>query len=53
MATPRKGARYEFDVAYLRNGYSATGMEFLPGQAAGRELDYRRLRHCVPAKKKA
>jgi hypothetical protein len=53
MATPRKGTRYEFDVAYLRNGYSATGMEFQPGQAKGREMEYRRLRDCVAQKKKA
>jgi hypothetical protein len=52
MATPRKGTRYEFDVAYLRNGYSATGTEFQPGQAKGRELEYQRLRDCVPVKKK-
>jgi hypothetical protein len=53
MATPRKGTRYEFDVSYLRNGYSATGMEFEPGQTKGREMEYRRLRDCVAAKKKA
>jgi hypothetical protein len=53
MATPRKGTRYEFDVAYLRNGYSATGMEFQPGQARGREMEYRRLRDCVATNKKA
>jgi hypothetical protein len=53
MATPRKGTRYEFDVSYLRNGYTATGMEFQPGQAKGREMEYRRLRDCVAAKKKA
>jgi hypothetical protein len=53
MATPRKGTRYEFDVSYLRNGYSATGMEFEPGQTKGREMEYRRLRDCVSAKKKA
>lgn len=52
MASPRKGTRYEFDVAYLRNGYSATGVEFLPGQAKGREMEYRRLRDCVASKKK-
>lgn len=51
MATPRKGTRYEFDVAYLRNGYSATGVEFTPGQAKGRDMEYRRLRDCVAAKK--
>ena len=50
MATPRKGTRYEFDVAYLRNGYSATGVEFAPGQAKGREMEYRRLRDCVARK---
>ena len=53
MATPRKGTRYEFDVSYLRNGYTATGTEFEPGQAKGREMEYRRLRDCVAAKKKA
>jgi hypothetical protein len=53
MATPRKGTRYEFDVAYLRNGYTATGVEFQPGQGKGREMEYRRLRDCVAAKKKA
>jgi hypothetical protein len=52
MATPRKGTRYEFDVSYLRNGYSATGTEFQPGQK-GREMQYQRLRDCVAAKKKA
>src|SRR5919109_557338 len=50
MATPRKGTRYEFDVAYLSNGYSATGVEFQPGQTKGRELEYRRLRDCVATK---
>jgi glyceraldehyde 3-phosphate dehydrogenase len=53
MATPRKGTRYEFDVAYLRNGYSATGTEFQPGQTKGRVMEYRRLRDCVATKKKA
>ena len=52
MTTPRKGARYEFDVSYLRNGYAATGVEFDPGQAKGREMEYRRLRDCVAVKKK-
>ena len=51
--TPRKGTRYEFDVAYLRNGYTASGVEFEPGQAKGREMEYRRLRDCVATKKKA
>jgi hypothetical protein len=53
MATPRKGTRYEFDVSYLRSGYTATGVEFQPGQTKGREMEYQRLRDCVPAKKKA
>lgn len=49
MTTPRKGAHYEFEVAYLRNGYTATGVEVQQGKR--REVEHRRLRHCVASKK--
>jgi hypothetical protein len=45
MTTPRKGARYEFEVAYLRNGYTAAGVEVQQGKR--REVEHRRLRDCV------
>jgi hypothetical protein len=47
--TPHKGYRYEFNVSYLKNGYSATGLEFAPGQVHGREIEYVSLRDCIPA----
>lgn len=53
MATPRRGIRYEFDVSYLKNRYTATGVEFQQGQSKGREMEHRRLRDCVANKKKA
>jgi hypothetical protein len=53
MTTPRKGIRYEFEVAYQKKSYSATGVEFHQGQSQGREMEHRRLRDCVENKKKA
>ena len=49
MARPRRGVRYEFDVAYLKNGYTATGVELQQGRRS--EIEHRRLRDCVPARK--
>jgi hypothetical protein len=50
MVTPRRGERYEFNVAYLKEGYTATGLQFAPGQAQGKDIEHARLRDCTPAK---
>lgn len=51
MTTPRKGVRYEFEVAYLRNGYTATGVELQQGRR--REVEHRRLRDCMSDRRRS
>jgi hypothetical protein len=48
LLQPRRGHRYEFEVSYLKAGYTATGLEFAPGQARGNFIDHARLRECSP-----
>lgn len=50
MVTPRRGERYEFDVAYLKEGYTATGRLFPAGETQGKGIEHSRLRDCTPAK---
>jgi hypothetical protein len=48
MVTPRRGERYEFNVAYLKEGYTATGQVFVPGQTRSKDIEHARLRDCAP-----
>jgi hypothetical protein len=48
MVTPRRGERYEFDVEYLKQGYTATGRLFPAGQAVSKDIEHSRLRDCTP-----
>jgi hypothetical protein len=48
MVTPRRGERFEFDVAYLKEGYTATGRVFPAGPAPGKDIEHSRLRDCTP-----
>jgi hypothetical protein len=48
MLTPQRGHRYEFDVSYLKKGYTATGLDFAPGQVRGRDIEHARLDDCKP-----
>lgn len=48
MVTPRRGERYEFNVAYLKEGYTATGQVFVPGNPQARDVEYARLQDCTP-----
>jgi hypothetical protein len=49
MLTPQRGHRYEFDVAYLKKGYTATGLDFAPGRAQGAYIEHIHWRDCKPA----
>jgi len=49
MVTPHRGEHYEFNVSYLKEGYSATGQVFAPGNPQAREIEYARLQDCTPA----
>lgn len=49
MLTPRRGERYDFDVAYLKEGYTATGRLFPAGQMQSRDIEHSRLQDCTPA----
>lgn len=49
IVTPQRGHRYEFDVSYLKTGYTATGRDFAPGQARGTDIEHARLLDCMPA----
>ena len=53
MVTPRRGERYEFDVEYLKQGYTATGRVFPPGQASSKDIEHSRLRDCTPQRSPA
>ena len=53
MVTPRRGERYEFDVDYLKQGYTATGRVFPAGQASGKDIEHSRLRDCIPQRSPA
>jgi hypothetical protein len=53
MVTPRRGERYEFDVAYLKEGYTATGRVFPAGAAPSRDIEHSRLRDCTPQRASA
>ena len=48
MVTPRRGEHYEFDVEYLKQGYTATGRLFPAGQTQGKDIEHSRLRDCKP-----
>jgi hypothetical protein len=48
MVTPRPGERYEFDVEYLKKGYTATGRRFPAGQTQSKDIEHSRLRDCSP-----
>lgn len=50
MVTPRAGERYEFDVAYLKDGYTATGRLIPAGQAQSTDIEHSRLQDCTPAR---
>ena len=50
IVTPQRGHRYEFDISYLKTGYTATGRRFAPGQAHGTDIEHARLLDCTPAK---
>ena len=50
IVTPQRGYRYEFDISYLKTGYTATGRRFAPGQAHGTDIEHTRLLDCTPAK---
>ncbi len=51
IVTPQRGHRYEFDVSYLKTGYTATGRHFAPEQARGTDIEHTRLLDCTPAKR--
>ena len=51
IVTPQRGHRYEFDVSYLKTGYTATGRRFAPEQARGTDIEHTRLLDCTPAKR--
>jgi hypothetical protein len=53
ILTPRRGHRYEFDVSYLKAGYTATGLDFAPGESQGNYIEHSRLRDCEPADRPA
>lgn len=48
IVTPQRGHRYEFDVEYLKTGYTATGRDFAPGQARGTDIPYVSRRATIP-----
>jgi hypothetical protein len=53
MVTPRRGELYEFDVEYLKQGYTATGRVFPAGQASSKDIEHSRLRDCIPQRNPA
>lgn len=53
MVTPRRGERYDFDVEYLKQGYTATGRVFPAGQASSMDIEHSRLRDCIPQRSPA
>lgn len=50
IVTPQRGHRYEFDVSYLKTGYTATGRDFALGQVRGTDIEHARLLDCTPPK---
>jgi hypothetical protein len=49
LLQPQRGHRYEFEVSYMKAGYSATGLDFGPGQGQGSHIEHSRLRDCKSA----
>lgn len=47
MVTPRRGEHYEFNISYLKEGYTATGQVFAPGNPQARDIEYARLEDCT------
>ena len=48
LLQPRRDHRYEFEISYLKAGYTATGRDFAPGQVHGSPVEHARLRDCRP-----